>query len=438
MRSFSPRAFLTGASAILLAGLMVACSSDPNRERQRYLKRGNEYFALGKYPEAAVTLRNICRKDFAWGPACYRLGETYIALDQATAAAEALRNAAALLPETSPEHWEALAKLSDLYLAAAAGDKNAMEEVATYSQQLLQHDPRSFDGHRITGDLNYARAVTAYRSRRRDDWLKMLNAAIEEYRQADSIEPHQSGVGMQMARAFRAKGDSRAAASQYQAVIASAPAFVPAYREYYGLLMEEQKTLDAERLLKTAIEKNPRRIEFRIQLAEHDLAIGRRDEMRDVLARIQAEARNFDHAHLATGDLYRKLGNSDAAMVEYRAGEAQDPKNRIDYQKRERDVLLEQGRIGDANAVNREILKSNPKDENARTMSAVFVLNGGDTAKGMSQLEALVAESSDNTDARFHLGQAYFRSGDASQAQRQFTEILNRHPNDIRARLALA
>ena len=90
-------------------------------------------------------------------------------------AVSALRRAVELIPPDQPDHWDAVVKLSEIYLAVAKGEKQFMDEVEKFIKDLLKHDPNSFDGHRLTGDLNYSRATDAY---------KREPSAVEEGKQA--------------------------------------------------------------------------------------------------------------------------------------------------------------------------------------------------------------------------------------------------------------
>src|SRR5206468_6899109 len=116
-----------------------------------------------------------------------------------------------------------------------------MNEVKKFTQELLQRDPNSYDGHRLVGDWNYARATEAYRTKRPEDGQKFLEEATAEYRRADQIKPGQQGVSMQLARAFTAKGQFDEAERLYRSVIEKDKTFQYAYSEMYRMFGFEQK-----------------------------------------------------------------------------------------------------------------------------------------------------------------------------------------------------
>src|SRR3974390_17421 len=167
--------------ALLLAALaLVSCSRDPNVAKKRYLESGNKYFDRGKYKEASIMYRNALQKDLRYGPAQYKMGLTSIKLGQLAPAVQYLRRAVDLLPANQPDHWDAVVKLTEIYLAAAPG-KQYIDESAASVQQWLKRDPNSFDGHRLSGDLFFVRAADALRTAQKDQARANLDQAIAEY-----------------------------------------------------------------------------------------------------------------------------------------------------------------------------------------------------------------------------------------------------------------
>ena len=141
---------------------LVSCSRDPNVAKRRYLESGNKYFEKGKFKEARIMYLNAKAKDQRWGPAYYRLGLTALKLGSMTESVNAFRRAVELLPATEADHWDAVVKLSEIYLGVTR-EKAYLDEVEGYCAALLKRDPNSYDGHRLTGDLSYARATERFK-----------------------------------------------------------------------------------------------------------------------------------------------------------------------------------------------------------------------------------------------------------------------------------
>ena len=207
--------------AVILAVLVgfTSCSRDPTVVKKRYLESGNKYFDKGRYKEASIQYRNALKRDPRYGAAHYKLALVSLKVGDVVGAVSSLRRAVELIPKDQPDRWDAVVKLSDIYLAFGKGEKLYMKEVETFTDDLLQRDSNSFDAHRLIGDLNYSRATDAYRNKQPDEGLVFLDKATAEYRRADSLKPGQQGVLMQLARARAAKGDFAEAEAIYRRVI---------------------------------------------------------------------------------------------------------------------------------------------------------------------------------------------------------------------------
>src|SRR5690348_17145272 len=104
----------------VLLGLM-ACSRDPNVVKKRYFESANKYFDKGLYKQASIQYRNALKRDKRYGAAHYKLALTDLKLNDIGGAVSELRNAVELVPKDSPDHWDAVVKLCELYLAVAKG-----------------------------------------------------------------------------------------------------------------------------------------------------------------------------------------------------------------------------------------------------------------------------------------------------------------------------
>ena len=120
------------------------------------------------------------------------------------------------------------------------------------------------------------------------------------------------------------------------------------------------------------------------RLAYHYGALGRRDDMLNVLAQIKAHAKDFDAVYQVVGDFYLRTGDTDSALREYREGIQKDPKRKATYQHDMISVLMRQGKRAEAAEVNNEILKENPKDADAKSLAATFLLDQGDVNNALT------------------------------------------------------
>ena len=425
---------------VLVAALvgLVACSRDPNVVKKKYFESGNKYFDKGRYREASIQYRNALKRDPKYGAAYYKLALTSLKANDYGAAVQQLRRAIELVPKDSPDHWDAVVKLTEIYLQVATRDKTYMDDVEKFTTELIKRDPNSFDAHRLVGDMNYAKATDAFKTRKNEEGLTFLKAATEEYKKADSLKPNSQGVMMQLARSMAAQADYAGAEQMYRKVIDKDKTYQYAYTELYRLFVFQHKPDDGEQVLRLAFQNNPKQYGYLTLLALHFYGQKKRDEMVGVLSQIKSHAKDFDQAYLTVGDFYLRMGDGDQAIKEYKEGLAKDAKKKSTYQKRIIEVMMRQGKRSDAAEVNNQILKDDPNDNDARGLAATFMLDKGDVAKALAELQAVVTRAPDNPVAHYNLGRAHAARGEWEQARQQFAKAIELRPDYIMARLALA
>ncbi len=426
-------------TAITLAAMLalVSCSRDPNVAKKHYLDNGNKYFDRANYKAAAIMYRNALQKDQRYAAAHYRLALTYIKLSQIPSAVHEFRISIELMKGTgSAEYWDSEVKLSEIFLAVH--QEQYMSEVEGYTKELLAKDPNSFDGHRLTGDLDYTRATQAFQTARKDEGQQLLKTAADEYRKADSIQAGNQGVQMQLARTIAFQGDYEGAARIYRGVIEKDKTFDTAYMELYKLDMFQGKPDEGEKILRLAFQNNPKKYAFLRALALHFSLLRRRDDMVAVLQQIKSHVKEFDQAYMVVGDFYMLLNDGDSAVKEYREGMAKDPKRKATYQKHIIEALMRQGKRNEAAEINSQILKENPEDNDAKGLEASLLLDKGDVNRALQELQAVVTRAPDNFVARYNLGRAHAALGQFEQARQMFQKAIELRPDYVVARLALA
>lgn len=425
-------------AAILVAVLALgSCSRDPQVVKKRYLENGNKYFAKGKYKEASIMYRNALQKDMRYGEAHYRYGLAELRLGRMPQAVGALRRAVELLAADKNEHWDAAIKLAEIYLAVTR-DKQYLNEVDGIARDLLRRDPNSYDGHRLTGDLTFIMAQESFRSAQRDKGKEQLTQAVAEYRKADAVNPNQTPLRMALARALAADRQFPEAEQIYKELLAKNKNLALGYTEIYQLYLYQNKVVEAENALKSAIANNPKQYSFMTLLAAHYYGQGRRQDMARVLNEMKSHAKELPQAYLMAGDFYLRVGDGEAAIREYREGMERDTTRKLDYQKRIIEVLMRQGKKVEAAEMNAAILKERPKDTDARGLQGSLLLDKGDVSRAIAELQAVVAAAPDNFVARFHLGRAHMARAEWEQARQQFSKAIELRPDYMLARLALS
>ena len=428
--------------AIIITAVLalVSCSRDPNVAKRRYLESGNKYFDKGKFKEARIMYLNAKSKDQRWGPAYYKLGLTALKLGSLTEAVNAFRRAIELLPPAEADHWDAVVKLSEIYIGSR--EKTYLDEVDGYCKKLLERDANSYDGHRLTGDLDYARATERFKlktsSSAVEEGRALLDKSIEEYRKAEAIKPGQVGVVMQLARVLAAAAQFAESEKLYRSVFEKDKTFQYAYTELYRVLLFQGKPAEAEQVLKLGAQNNPKQFGYLTLLAMHYYMQKRRDDMVGVLNQIKSHSKEYPQAYLTVGDFYLRMGDGDSAIREYREGMAKDAPKKATYEKRVIEVLMRQSKRTEAAEMNSQILRDDPNDNDARGLAATFMLDKGEVAKALSELQAVVTHAPDNPVAQYNLGRAHAARNEWEQARQHFQKAIDLRPDYVLARLALA
>jgi tetratricopeptide (TPR) repeat protein len=422
---------------------LVSCSRDPKKVRQAYLESGNKYYDRGKYKEASLMYRNSIKTDPKFGEAYYHLALTELKLQQIASAVPALRRAIELTSPNSDEYTDSNIKLAEILLLAAQAPDVAgrndriLDEVRAIRDLLIKHNANSFEGTKLTGELDLNDAMQLARKNKGPESKAKMEEAIATYRKALQLKPGDAVTMLALAKTLSLYSELGEAEQLYKQVLDKDKTQLAAYNELYRLYSAQGKRAEAENILKRAIASHPNDYGLQTLLAAHYFSVNNRPEMTKVLNNLKSHFKDYPEAYLRAGDFYFRIGDADQAIRQYQEGMGTDGARKVDYQKRIIEVLIRQGKTAQAYEKDLEILKANPKDAEARGLKASFLLDKGDVDTATTELQSVVTAAPDNFVARFNLGRAYFAKGDLEQARLQFEGALKLRPDYMPARLAL-
>ena len=409
-----------------LALLVASCSRDPHVQAQRYVANGNKFFDKAKYKEASIMYRRALQKDLKYGEGYYRLGLTEIQLHAYGDAVKALRRAV----ELQPNNADAKTKLAEIYLIASIQDaqhaKDLLKESRELVEALLQADPNSFDGHRLSGQMAMIDKDNA----------KAVSELTTAYKMQSKRE-----LAMPLVQALILDGHEQDAEKLAREVIAREKTFGPMYDLLYQQYMRAARTSDAEQLLKLKIQNDPTQAGNILQLAIHYFVNKRLDDMDATIQQLTDEKR-FPEGHLLAGDLFLfRVHDFDRARRQYEAGERVFPKDKVVYQKRLVELMAIGGQNQDASRMLQSILAANPKDDEALSMRAALLLETGNAQQikqAVNDLQSLVTKNPDNHLLHFNLGRALLAQGDIDAGRLQLEAAIKIRPDFLVARELLA
>ncbi|HUI81989.1 MAG TPA: tetratricopeptide repeat protein [Bryobacteraceae bacterium] len=414
------------ATPFLLAALIVlegACGRNP----AYYVDKGDKLYAKGSYADAALNYRKSIQKDPSYGPAYYQLGLAEIRLNKAPDAYAALSRAADLLPNRE----DVKVTLADLALASYLADRRRPEvlykKVDKIADQLLAKNANSYPGLRLKAHL-------AASNRNFPD-------AEELYRRANDIKPMQPDVMIAWVQTMLLDGHSEQGEQLATQFLEQNKTYLPMYDLLYRNYVQTNRLEDAERILKTRGENNPKDPGSLLELAAFYAARHREDEMKATLQRLLDDSKSFPQGRLLVGDLYLRLQRWDDALAEYNTGAQANPKDKVIYLKRVADVWLSQGKGEQADQVLDEILAAKPDDEAAKGVRASLLLSKPspeNIQKAVAMFQGLADKNPDNAVWQFNLGRALVASGDPERARAHLQEAIKLRRDFVPPRVLLA
>ncbi|MEO8026592.1 MAG: tetratricopeptide repeat protein, partial [Bryobacteraceae bacterium] len=344
-----------------------------------------------------------------------------------TEAVRALRRAV----ELQPDNIDAAVKLGDMYLLAYSADpakgQSLIPEIQELVDRLSRKNPNSFEALRLQGHIALAN--------------KDVPVAIDRFRAANKLKPLQQDVVVVLFQALVANKQNEEAEKLARDMISSAKQFGPMYDLLYFMFLRENRLDDAEKIMKLKAENNPNVSQFQIQLAGHYLGTKRRPEMEAVLQRLTSNPKEHPDAFVLVGDFFFRIREWERAAQNYQEGIKQFPKDKGSYQKRMVELLAAQGRGKEAMTVVDQVLKDNPKDNDAIAMHAALALQTGDRQQiqaAISDLQSLVSKTPTNHLLRFNLARALAAKGDLDQARVQLEEAVRLRSDFVGAKELLA
>jgi len=410
-----------GACLLLLA--MTAC-----RTKQGYVEKGNQLLAAGKYDDAVINYNRAIQKDRNYGEAYYRLGLAEVKLQDASAAFDAFYRANQLMP-ANVDAKEQLGRLSlEFYMLDSHRPQAYYNLARQISDELLQRNPKSFEGLR-------EKAYLAMTDQKRDE-------AIALFRKAHELNPSDASVTTAMVQNMLLTGQTAEAEKLGLDVIARQKTYSTIYDVMYQWYIKQNRTVDAENIIKAKVSNNPKEGRYLLELAAHYDAVHKPAEMQATLQRLLDDPKDFPKARMLIGDLYFKLRHYPEAVHYFEDG-ARNSKGdeKLLYQKAATNALLAAGKNSQASSTVGQILEEIPKDPEARLVQADILLKSGEPAKvaeAERQFQDLLKLRPNDAIVLLKLGQAEEMEGNLAGAAARYQEAINHNTKYIQARYALA
>jgi tetratricopeptide (TPR) repeat protein len=398
----------------LIAGLVSACSLDPNVRKQKDFQSGQRYFEKGQYKEAAIEFTNAIKIDPSYADAHFQLAESYLNLQQRDRAYKEL----ARTVELRPEDYRARIAMANLLILS-----RNLPQAQEQADLLLKKRPNDLSVHATASNLLAAQGN--------------IPGAIGEMQQTIALDPGGWEPYLSLALLQLRNNQPDAAEANFKKVIELNPKAMQPRLLLGTYYQSHNRPEEAEQQFRDAITLDPKTIEPRERLARLYMAEGKKAEAEGVLKQATHDLPHDPGSFLALSNFYYATGDLDRAIAEYGALYQDRPKD-LQIKKKYIQLLILAKRNDEARKLDDEILKANPNDDEALVYRSQMQISWGDIDHATQTLQAVIKNAPKNSQAHYVLGITYEKQGNLEQAESEWREALRLNPNMLDAQRALA
>jgi tetratricopeptide (TPR) repeat protein len=439
--------FLIGA--LFCVGLQ-GCDGAAER-RATALQRGQQYLAEANYAKARIEFSNALQIEPNDADARYYVAFSAEKLNDLRAAAQGYQ-ATLNVDET---HALALAALGRLYVfsglaeqaltmvekgLAVHPDHPELLVVRAAAEVALGREQDAFDDASkvIAADPNdeYAVALLAgiYRNRgERDRAVELVAGALE--RLPDSLD-----LRAVLAQLYLDLGDNARAEEELRRIVDLRPKDLPHRQRLVAFYAQAGKVDLAEAELRKVIELDPTSVDYKIALVSFlanqrsfDVAEA---ELKSLLDRSPSDAK----LRIASGQFYEAHNLPEDGERAYLAVIAQSRTNPDGLAARDRLAALRVrgNRVAEAKPLIDEVLKENPRDNDALVLHSALALAEGRALDAITDLRAVLRDQPNSAPVLRTLARAHAQNNEPDLARENYRRAIEADPGNTEARVEYA
>jgi tetratricopeptide (TPR) repeat protein len=438
------------AGILIAAASLGACGSAQSR-KAGYIERGQKYYASGNYDKARLEFRNAVQIDskdadarFMLGQVAEKSGDVRDALGQYQAALNA-----------NPKQAGARAALGRIYLYGGLPDK-AVE----LAEVGLATDPKNAQFLTVRGaaraQLGNAQAALedaqiAVQISPSDDYAIALLASLYKRRGEFDQAIHVVNVGLQrlpndvelrlmLADLQAAHNQPSEAEVQLRAVVALEPNVI-SHRYLLAQFYLRQQNVDAaEKTLREAVASVPDSNDAKLRLVEFLASQRSPDRAAAQVDQFLANAPDNDKLRLDLGQFLAQQGQTERAESAFRAviAHAGTAADGLSARDRLASLLVSRKDIPGAAALIAEVLKQNPRDNDALILRSTIALARGETQAAINDMRAVLRDQPNAVPVMRMLSRAYQQNNEPDLAEETLRTAVQISPKDFQSRLDLA
>ena len=437
----------------LLIALMLALSGCGGKEERKaeHMAKGKAYLEQADYEKARIEFKNVLQIDPKNADAYYMSG---LLEEKQQQWQRAFGNYMKAL-ELNPQHLEAKAKVGKFYLLS--GDTVKAEKMIT---EILAKKPGDPAAHTLKAALMARKGDMA--------------GAIQEASQVIAADPTQTDAVSLIAALYSKQGDNAKAQDALENGIKANPKNVSLRMDLVSNFLKQNELAKAEQQMVEIITLDPKKLEYRINLATFYARSNQLDKAEKTLRElIQVDPKNEEGYLLLTEFLATKksaeqaekelLANIQAMPKAYklRFGLAKlyqatnnPDKMRQTYQEiidldktgpeglKARNELasldIQTGKPEEAGKLVAEVLKENPKDNQALLFRGQMSLAKGDANSAISDFRSVLKDQPDSVPVISLLVRAHTENKEPQLAKSVLSDAIAKYPENSNVRMAMA
>ena len=333
-----------------------------------------------------------------------------------------------------PGNFEAKKQFADVCLSIYLADRSHPQvlytQIGKLSDEFLSQNRNSYEGLMLKGYL-------ASTDRKPQE-------AIGYFRAAVNVNHPNAGVITELAELLIENGEVQEGEKiALNLIRGKKTSYGPVYDLMYKSYLDANRPADAESILRSKANNNPKNADFALQLARHFNRTHNIAEMTGTLQRLLDDPKDFPRARLWVGDFYLELLDYPTAIAYYQQGATanRDAKTKLLYQTRNILALLSQGQRDRATQLAEQVQKENPMDAGILRVHADILLDSGKPENAdvaVREFQTLASQNPNDSSLRLQLGRAFRLKGDLENARSRFLEAIQQQHNLLAARYELA